>query len=161
MVGRKNSSWFAKLNREICLSVCEKWFPEIHRWQLSVWQREPARGPRCTVSNQRVEFRLAFNKSIRIAVKEVREHFWTIALEGFCLFMSELVWFSNCLRLVLLVDLARETAHTDRCCIVEDVDGISKSREEIRDKLLTLRYRKRSSQPYIWQFCSRHLSHPC
>lgn len=120
-----------------------------------------ARGPHCTVSNQRVEFKLAFNKSIRIAVIEVREHFWTIALEEFCLFMSELVWFSNCLRLVQLVDLARETAHTDRCCIVEDVDGISKSREEIRGKLLTLRYRKQSSQPYIWQFCSRHLSHPC
>lgn len=63
--------------------------------------------------------------------------------------MSELVWFSNCLRLVLLVDLAQETAHTDRCCIVEDVDGISKSREEIRGKLLTLRYRKRSFQPCL------------
>lgn len=50
------------------------------KWQLSVWQRA-LRTPQRTVENQRVEFKLPFNKSIRIVAK-VEEHFWTDAARG-------------------------------------------------------------------------------
>lgn len=60
---------------DICFSVCEKWFPKSSARRrrkgalTAVSLTERAARPRYTVENQRVELKLAFNKSIRIVAK--------------------------------------------------------------------------------------------
>lgn len=90
-------------------------------WQFCQFGSAPL--ARCTVENQRVEFKLAFSESIR--ERQLCCELWP--LEGFCLFMSA--------RLIFKLPPSHHKPHT-KIDVAFPVDGIKKP-EEIRASVLT------------------------